>query len=557
MDYNEVAGYDKQYVTEDFGNVSGLLTTVYRMLDYDFGSGNYYGGIMLSSATDESQYATPESAVEKFWNGSWTPSAPIADMWNNAFSAITYCNEVLDEFQGLTFDDLQWNDNYDQQMFAYRNLQWEARWLRAYFYFNLVRQYGDVPLKDHKMTADEANQLPRTPADEIFRFIDSECEAIKDNIAEDYADLGIYAPAGGNVETGRPDRLAVLALRARAALYHASPLFNTSNDKELWYAAALANKELLDYATTKRGKHLAKTYDCLWAKDNYQNAEAKSEILFDRRVGDTKGIKTLEAANFPFGIEGGKGGNCPTQNLVDAYDMLNGKPITDPASGYDPQNPYASRDPRLALTVAKQGDTKWPNYNTTPLDMTYGGLNGEPQLGATPTGYYLKKLMHATIDLRSGQSKNAQDIHTWVVFRLAEVYLNYAEAVYQYTGSPYTTTTEFPMSAAEAVNQVRARVAMPALPAGMTGDEFLTRYRNERFVELAFEGHRFWDVRRWKEAPRFFTAIKQMKLTRNDDGSITYRTATVSRPWDDKQYLFPIPATDILKNPHLTQNPGW
>lgn len=558
MNYREASQYGKDYVAEAYDNVMGLMTYVYRKLDYDFGSGNYYGGIMLSSASDESQYAVSGSAIDKFWDGRWSPSDPISSMWSNAFTAITYCNEVLDEFQDLTFDDYMYGENYEKQMYSYRNLKWEARWARAYFYFNLVRQYGDVPLKEHKMTADESNQLSRTSADEIFEFINSECDAIKDEIIEDYSNVGIYQPTDG-IHSGRPDKLAVLALKARAALYHASPLFNPNDDKELWEAAARAQWELLDYAVNKRGKKLAKTYDCLWNKDNYNGSEAINEIIFTRRIGDSN---VLEKANYPFGIAGSEGGgNCPTQNLVDAYDMQEtGMGIDETGSGYDPLHPYEGRDPRMKLTVAVNGEEKWPANNSIPLDVTYGGVNGEPLVGATPTGYYLKKLLHSSIDL-SSSSKYKTDRHTWVIFRLAEFYLNYAEAVFQCTDDPYTIPdflTGATLSPVNAVNVVRNRVQMPNLPNGLTAAQFDAKYKKERFVELAFEGHRFWDVRRWKEADKYFVNIKQMKLTKDEtEGSIVYTRQTVTRNWDDKMYLFPIPASDLLKNPNLTQNPGW
>ena len=113
------------------------------------------------------------------------------------------------------------------------------------------------------------------------------------------------------------------------------------------------------------------------------------------------------------------------------------------------------------------------------------------------------------------------------------------------------------MSAREAASKTRVRAGMPQFPIGMGNDAFWAKYTNERFVELAFEGHRFWDVRRWKEADKYFKEIKEMKLTKNADGSITYTPNTVTRQWDDKMYLFPIPQTEILKNGNLTQNPGW
>jgi len=137
---------------------------------------------------------------------------------------------------------------------------------------------------------------------------------------------------------------------------------------------------------------------------------------------------------------------------------------------------------------------------------------------------------------------------------MCEFYLNYAEAVFKYLGSADATTAEFPMSAREAANKTRRRVGMPDLSS--SGD-FWTRLCNERFVELAFEGHRFWDVRRWKEADRYFKEIYEMKLAKDSDGNISYTRRKVERQWDDRMYLFPIPQTERMKNGNLLQNPGW
>ena len=266
---------------------------------------------------------------------------------------------------------------------------------------------------------------------------------------------------------------------------------------------------------------------------------------------------TLEGYNFPIGVEGGKSGNCPTQTLVDAYEMkATGKLWNETGSGYDPAKPYVGRDPRFELTIAKNGDTKWPTYNTLALQTYYGGANGEPITGATPTGYYLKKYCDASVNLTAGKTNTKR--HTWITYRLGEFYLNYAEAVFKYLGSADATSPEFPMSAREAVNMIRNRadVKMPLLTAGLSSEDFWKKYENERMVELAFEGHRFWDIRRWKEGDKL-KSIVQMKITKNDDGTFTYTRKIVNRSWDDKMYLFPIPQSERMKNPNLTQNPGW
>lgn len=550
MDYHEYNNYDEDFVKLNFGNVGGLITNIYSDLDTDFGS---YSGAVLGAATDEAEYAYSGGAIETFYNGTWSPVNTPAGAWSSCYRAISNCNLYLERFTGLTFPELEMNADYKPQMYRYNNYRYEVRCLRAYYYFLLVRQYGDVPFSDHVLTADESNALPRTPAQDIFDYIIAECDAVKDSIIADYANLpaDVALPAE-SPETGRVNRLTVLALKARAALYAASPLFNPTGNKELWHRAALANKELLDAADAAKMK-LIDDYAKLWTKNNYK--DATSEIIFGRRAD--RESSGMETSNFPAGLENCKGGNCPTQNLVDAYEMADGKPW-DQSAFYDPANPYANRDPRLAATIAVNGETGWPAWNEAPLETFQGGANGEPVNGGTPTGYYLKKYCQGDIDPRSN-STNKSAYHTWITFRLGEFYLNYAEAVFHYLGSADATSAEFPLSAREAASRTRARksVNMPPFPTGMSNDEFWTKYKNERMVELAFEGHRFWDVRRWKEADKYFRSITEMKITWQTDGTFAYTRKEVARQWDDKMYFFPIPQADKLKNPNLGQNPGW
>ena len=552
MNYNEYNIYDKDYIALNFSNVGGFMTDIYNTVPYDFG--NYSSGAMLASASDESEYSKMGNAIEDFYNGAWSPSNAKSTYWSDLYTGIATCNTVLTEMSGLTFDELSLNDDYAQQMYRYNNYQYEARFMRAYFYFLLARQYGGVPIVGETMTPEEINVMKRSSADEVFQYIISECAAIQDKIINDYADLGDMALS--NAETGRADRLAVLSLKAQAALYWASPLFNSSNDKERWHNAALYYKELFA-ACEKRGKGLAADYSSLWATDNYTTASITKEILFARRYySSASGDHLVEGYNYPVGIEGGSGGNCPTQNLVDAYDMLNGKSINEAGSGYDENNPYAGRDPRFAMTVAYNG-AQWPTYSGAPLLQTYtGGANAQPISGGTPTGYYLRKLCHGDISLAdNGRLKN--NFHTYVLYRVGAAYLDYAEAVYKYLGSADVTSSEFPMSARELASKTRVRAGMPELPAGLSNDAFWTKYKNERMVELAFEGYRFWDVRRWKEADKYFNEITEMKITKNADGSFSYKRNTVNRQWNDKMYLFPIPQTEVMKNTNLEQNPGW
>lgn len=554
MDYNEYNIYDKDYITSTFSKVGGFMTDIYNHADYDFGQN--YSGAVLASATDESEYAYSGNSIEDFYNGGWNPSNAKSAMWTSMYEGICECNHVLSEMQGLTFDDLKLNSDYEAQMYRYQNYKYECRFWRAYFYFNLVRQYGGVPLIKQTTSAEEINGMSRATSDEVFQYIMDECNAVKDSIIKDYSAEGNYqmTPA----ETGRINNLGVLALRARAALYWASPLFNETGDKSRYATAAKYTKELID-ACEERGMGLCDKYENLWSVNNWSDETITKEIIFARRIygSGTNGVSaTFEGYNYPIGIEGGKGGNCPTQNLVDAYDMQEtGLGIDEAGSGYDEQNPYAGRDPRFEATIAKNGDT-WPTAYKTALQTYEGGTNAQPLTGATPTGYYVKKYCHGAIDLRS-TSKYTADNHAWITYRLGEMYLNYAEAVFQYLGSADATSAEFPMSAREAASKTRLRAGMPAFAEGLSNADFWTKYKKERMVELAFEGHRFWDVRRWKEAPEYFKSIQEMKLTLNEDGTITYKRSTVSRQWDDKMYLFPIPQTEMQKDKNLTQNPGW
>lgn len=541
MDYKEYNVYDKAYVEKMFVRVGGLMTNIYNDIDYDFGN---YSGAMASSATDESVYSHPGNAVEDFYNGAWGPTNAKERVWNSAWDGISYCNLVLDDFSNCTFPEYTEDEHYRQEMYLYHNYRWEARWARAFFYFELVKRYGSVPLKTKHMTANEANSLPQVSADSIFQFIDTECDTIEDSIIVNYGDLGDMAYYKG--QTGRANKLAAMALRARAALYWASPLFNPKGDKSRWLKAAQLSNAVIAEAR-QEGMGLLPDYSKLFNKDSYK--DGIKEIIFSRRVAASN---AFEKYNYPIGMENAGGGNCPTQNLVDAYEMTNGKAINETGSGYDPQDPYKNRDARLAMTVAVNGE-QWPN--AAALETFEGGANSSSVTYGTPTGYYLKKYINqGTIIAKTGSNSFA---HAWVIFRLAEFYLDYAEAALNYTGSGYVAPEGLPMTAAQAINVVRTRAKQPNMATGLDFEAFKKKYENERFVELAFEGHRFFDLRRWKEAPEYLKTIRGMKITRQDDGTMKYEEQTIdTRTWNDKWYLFPLPQKDVL-NCNYKQNDGW
>ena len=541
LDYHEYTTYDKNYVFTDFDRTAGVVTDIYSFLDSDIPTDG-----SLCSACDESEYAWSWSSVFGYTDGRWSPSNPYS-RWD--FAGIRRANFFLTEYVNADFSELKYDKDYEAEMKRFNRYPYEVRFLRAYFYFNLARAYGDVPLITKVLTEDEANQVTRTPVAEVFDFIVKECDAIleADQLPVRYSDLVGDAANGESTDGGRITKQTVMALKARTLLYWASPLFTKENNSDLWRQAAQANKDVIDFCTAN-GISLGK-YSEIWGTNNWQ----AGEMIFVRRVGD---MNWPETTNFPVGMENGNSGNCPTQTLIDAYEMqATGLAWDEPGSGYDQTDPYAGRDPRLAMTIAVNGD-KWPDTNPNPLETYQGGRNGLPLAGATPTGYYLKKYLDKTIDI-STSTGSGSTRHNWVTYRLGEFYLNYAEAVFNYLGSADATDATFTMSAVDAVNVVRSRsdVNMPGFPTGLSNDEFTEKYRRERMVELAFEGHRFWDVRRWKDGASQRSII-EMQITKNGD-RYTYNRVPKSRYWDDKMYLFPIPDSEIRKNPNLTQNPGW
>ena len=341
-------------------------------------------------------------------------------------------------------------------------------------------------------------------------------------------------------ETGRVSKIFAMALKARALLYAASPLNNpaASTDPQKWIEAAKAAKAIIDSAPSWNLSLVS--FDKLLGAENYKEAE----MILVRRLGDTN---ELERLNFPIGLEGGNGGNCPTQNLVDAYDMKAG-------CTFDPANPYANRDPRLAYTVLCHGGNT--AYGKT-VDVSYNGLNGLPKEGATRTGYYLSKFVNTSISLTANSTTSAR--HSIPLFRYAEILLIYAEAMNEAYG-PNATQGDLNLSALEAINMVRGRAGLDIAPLTLdkvaTKDAFRMALRKERMAELAFEDHRFWDIRRWKIGPET-VQIKRVAVTKEGEGYSYEYTTTSDRIWNDKMYFYPIPQGELYKNAKLKQNPGW
>jgi hypothetical protein len=223
-----------------------------------------------------------------------------------------------------------------------------------------------------------------------------------------------------------------------------------------------------------------------------------------------------------------------------------GKPITDPTSGYDPNNPYNNRDPRLDLFIIRNNST----FKGRAVETFEGGRDNLPtNLNSTKTGYYMQKFTIQTAFWGVGAAINVR--RPWVIFRYAEVLLNYAEALNEAQGPVADVYSS--------VNQIRARVGMPALPAGLSKDQMRERIQRERQVELCFEDHRFYDVRRWKLGEQLFNrTVSGMKITKTGTAFTYTRFSVENRIFNEKMYRFPIPQAELNRAPkNLKQNAGW
>ena len=537
LNYSEENTRDEEWTYEYFENgIKNMVFDVYaQVYNNEFESNSAY---FLAGATDEAQYALETGAVNNYVNGGWSAANPYSRTWSKCYTAIADANMFLEKLAQADISSWQYNPDYRNWVQQLELFPYEVRFLRAYFYFELFRSYGDVPLVTTTLTNAEANTITRTPADEIVKFIVEEIDEIAPYLPVSYV-------TEVNSEVGRATRGAALALKARTLLYAASPLFNPTNDRSRWAAAAEACKVILDNAATWGLKLSA--YGSLWGHDAFYNPE----LIFGLGRGE---FNSFEMANYPVGVENGSSGNCPTQTLVDQYEFQEGGQTFGeryPGSiDLNAGDPYEGLDPRFALTVVKNGD-EWPTNGSQKkaIETFNGGFNASPKYGATPTGYYLKKYVDgACVTTADNQTTRR---HTWILFRLGEIYLDYAEAVFNATGSAKDAT--FGMTANEAINKLRNRpdIQMPEFTED--GEAWVARYERERMVELAFENHRFWDVRRWKKGAQYFRTIQVANIS----AGLQLTRTTVSRQWDDKYYFYPIPQSELKKNPNLTQNAGW
>lgn len=531
----------------------GFLNDAYNQLPNGY---NRIDNAMLAAGCDEAVHSDVTSTIKGFNNGTWDTYNLVEDVWSKNYEGIRIVNRFLERIDDLKIPEKQTVvGSADETIRTRERMKGEAHFLRAYFYFELVKRYGGVPLFTKSLSVEEAQQATRASYDECMKQIIADCDTAAKRLPEQYR--GTLVGFDDRTQQGRPTTGAAYGLKSRALLYWASPLNNPDNDKERYKAASDAAQLVVKSAFRYR---LSTFSDDESFTDLYATSENflqyHREIVFCTRYNNTV---SFEQQNAPLTM-GGKGYTNPTQNLADAFGMANGKRIDEAGSGYDPQHPYENRDPRFYMTFAYDGSEFTVNDKTQNIETFEGGQDATAtNKTATKTGYYLKKLMSPQA-VWDGRSNNVT--RTWILMRYAEVLLNYAEAMNEYCDDPSAAPKDSIYTVVELVRR-RAQLNPYRLPKGLTKEEMREVIRNERRVELAFEEHRFFDVRRWRllddpQEKANYLKVEGIKIEKDDNDESHYSTFTAEeRIFDEKMYRYPIPQSEILKAPGITQNPGW
>ena len=513
---------------------------------------------------------------QNFWDG--------GNGGTNLWVAIRDCNIFLE------------NINKPLDLQNYERTRWiaEVKFLKAYYHYYLFMLYGPIPIMDHALKMDdEMTYFPRNTFDQCVDFIVSDCQ-----YGIDGALPMIYTNASGTVAEslyGRATKAAAYALKARVLLYAASPLFNGNadyakfanedgtllfapKDDSKWGKAAAAAKEAID-------KIEGSSYYGLYYSDEPDNGyrnymelflpskKWNKEYIFARNQGTGYSDNIHQEKCMAANGMGGWSGLCPTQELVDAYEMANGStpiigynadgtPIINGASGYSETgfaatagkhypagvyNMYVGREPRFYASINFNGQ----QWRGRQLEFWQGGKDGinVSKVDYCCTGYLLRKTADEGVDVINGKGgmKEAS-----ILFRVGSLYLDYAEALNEAEG-PVDDVYKY-------VDAIRKRAGLPGLAKGLDKDKMRERIQHERQIELAFEaGHRYFDCHRWKIAEKTDNGYMHgMNITATNKVDYSKRsTVGDSRVFEKKHYLFPIPQSEMDKRIGLVQSPYW
>jgi hypothetical protein len=562
------ATYADQYLND----IYGWLLPVYATTG---NNGTRWRGTdaLLETTTDNgSSNLSSTGAFRTFNTGAWTAASTSmffnAD-WQQSYQAIRACNLYLKNIDNVPEDP---EYGFKDSVRTVRKA--EAVFLKAWFYAELCKEFGGVPLIDVILPPKDTI-IPRNTYDETVDYIVRMCDQASTVLPEHYPDY----------QLGRVTKGAALALKARTLLYAASPLWNNPNkqsdspyrgkyDLNKWKVAAQACKDFLDYNSGNRLYNLNTDISTM-----FTIIGENKEWIFEHRMRPQAYMTYISIPTKMWSANGPTKNGCNqvTYNMVKQYEIIKGGKaysIDDPASGYNANDPYKNRDPRFYRDCMFNGC----NYQGR------AGVFGEQENGSTVTlknptevsPYYTYifsiKFADLTLTASGADGRNPTAVSTsganYPYIRLAEIYLDYAEAMNEAYG-PENDALGAGLTALQALNLVRQRAAyqnkkeylgytgsMPPVESGLTKEQMRAKIHHERRVELTFEEHRFWDCRRWKEAPDedILAQIPTWKV----DGTVQYRIVTLeNRPWFPQMFRMPIPEGETFVNPGLKQNPGY
>lgn len=553
-------------LTEDQVFSEWKTTMQFHFDTYNFlrhGAGRI-GNSWMDAATDLAETSYANAGVRTSFNiGNYYATGAateLVDTWEFYYRGIRKCNMLLARIDNVpkATDDSQ--EKYETDK---KNYKAEARFLRAYFYWEMFLRYGPIPLVKEVLDPNGDLLSNYTTRPSVKEYV---VDFVLDELNKCEGDLMTKETSTSAGNPGRISQPMARALYSRIMLYMASDRFSRESGVT-WSEAANAAKGFIDTYGSIYGLYTTG----IDAKTRYTDAILKNahdgknnEVIFWR---NDVTMKWADISNdTPVG-EGGKGGLCPSQNLIDMYDMENGNspfnaydetgaPIYDATntptvrsgSEYKETDPYAARDPRLKATVLCNG-ASWGNGIINVLvgqrDNPVGNAN------ATPTGYYVRKYIPENIldDNHSGTN-----YRNWIIIRYAEILLNYAEALNETEGSTRDAVLN-------ALQPIRDRAGMTTKLVDradlQTREERRNFIRKERTVELAFEDHRAWDVRRWNAAEKALARpIYGMNITQANGKFIYTRKIAQKRVFAEKMYLYPIPEGEVWKT-NIENNPGW
>lgn len=455
--------------------------------------------------------------------GQWGPTYNPMGNWAFAYDAIRETNTFLSNVEESTVEGG-----------LKRHLKGQVKFLRALHYFKLVKRYGGVPIITEPQSVEDSLYVRRASIDETFKFIIAELHEAIELLPESYGTLA--------VDVSRANKWSAKAYLGRVLLFWASPLYNPNGDVSRWERAATINKEVIESGVYS----LHPEFSDIWTETPNEEMIYAVQYEDSYREHGWDSWAMPDSRSFNDAVR-----RSPVQEFVEAFEMENGKGIHEQGSGYDPAHPYENRDPRFYYTLITTGSYFFGDpVNMTVNSPTKDGIGGPY---ATITGYLVQKMTDSTNTDYYGQTGSDQP---WIELRFAEVLLNYAEARNEASGPD--------QSVYNAVEQIRKRAGLDPyqLSPGLSKQEMREVIRHERYIELAFERKRYWDLRRWKTAVERLNGetFHAMYITKHEDGSYTYDKRPLNQGpyvFTEKMYFLPIPASEMRKNPKLEQNPGW